>query len=165
MDFDTIKALLEKYWEGETSLQEEARLKAYFGQENIDPRFGKEAELFRFYESEGEKRIESEDFDSTVLEQLEPKAKVVSLRSRFVKYAMGIAASLLLLLTVYPSMEEAINPQSRMAMEDSYDTPEEAYEATKKALLLVSRKLNKGTSKAAAGLTKVNEATEIFHLD
>ena len=42
-----IQALLDKYWEGETSLEEERLLKQYFSGNQIDPRFQTEAPLFR----------------------------------------------------------------------------------------------------------------------
>lgn len=42
-----IQALLDKYWEGETSLEEERLLKQYFSGNQIDPRFQTEAPLFQ----------------------------------------------------------------------------------------------------------------------
>lgn len=44
---DQIAALLEKYWDGESTLEEERVLKAYFSSEKVDPQFEAEAALFR----------------------------------------------------------------------------------------------------------------------
>ena len=35
MDYKYIEQLLERYWEGETTLQEEAILRAFFSQEDV----------------------------------------------------------------------------------------------------------------------------------
>ncbi|MBL7828886.1 MAG: hypothetical protein JNJ57_19785 [Saprospiraceae bacterium] len=44
--FNDIESLLEKYWEGDTSLEEERRLKTYFAQGDVDDRHQKYAPLF-----------------------------------------------------------------------------------------------------------------------
>jgi hypothetical protein len=49
---DQIAALLEKYWEGESSLEEERILKAYFQNAPVNPRFEAEAALFRALQEE-----------------------------------------------------------------------------------------------------------------
>lgn len=166
MDYKMIQKYLEKYWEGETTLEEEATLKAYFNSDSVHPAFEKEAELFRFYQSESKLEMNEIAFEEKVIKQIETPNNVRAMRHRLTRWSVGIAASLLLLLAVYPSLQKDFElDKPSIAMEDTYKTPEEAYAATKKALMLVSRKLNKGTSKAAAGLTKVNDATDIFHLE
>lgn len=47
MDNTQIEALLERYWEGETTLQEERLLKQYFTQQPVDARFKAVAPLFQ----------------------------------------------------------------------------------------------------------------------
>jgi hypothetical protein len=49
---ELIQNLLEKYWEGESSLEEERILKAYFNSADPDPRFKAEAALFRTIRTE-----------------------------------------------------------------------------------------------------------------
>lgn len=46
MKYEQINALLEKYWEGDTSLEEERLLKAYFSAGQIDERLRQVAPLF-----------------------------------------------------------------------------------------------------------------------
>lgn len=46
-NFNDIEALLEKYWEGETSVEEERSLKAYFSAGEVEERFRKFAPLFK----------------------------------------------------------------------------------------------------------------------
>ena len=40
-EYDNIKKIIQKYYEGKTSLEEENILKAYFSSDNIDPEFEK----------------------------------------------------------------------------------------------------------------------------
>lgn len=47
MNYAHIAALLDKYWEGETSIAEEQQLKQYFQAGNIDPRLHAFAPLFK----------------------------------------------------------------------------------------------------------------------
>lgn len=50
-----IKTLLDKYFEGETSIQEERDLQKYFSSSNISPKYLKYAPMFRFFEEEKSK--------------------------------------------------------------------------------------------------------------
>lgn len=46
MQYETITQLLEKYWDGESSIAEERILKTYFSQDEIDPRLAAYKPLF-----------------------------------------------------------------------------------------------------------------------
>jgi hypothetical protein len=52
MNYAQIAALLDKYWEGETSLQEEQQLKQYFRTGPIDPRLQPLAPMFQTLDAE-----------------------------------------------------------------------------------------------------------------
>lgn len=83
MDYKYIEQLLERYWECETSLQEESILRAFFSQPDIPEHLRKYIPLFSF-EIES-KHFWGEDFDTRILEMIgeeKPKAKIVSLTSR-----------------------------------------------------------------------------------
>jgi hypothetical protein len=47
-----IQKLLDRYWEGETNIEEERRLRQYFNAPEVDERFQKFAPLFRLLEQE-----------------------------------------------------------------------------------------------------------------
>ena len=82
MDYKYIEQLLERYWEGETTLQEESILRTFFSQPDIPENLRKFQPLF-ICELEKEEPL-GEDFDARVLEQIgeAPVAKVVTLRNR-----------------------------------------------------------------------------------
>ena len=85
MDYKYIEQLLERYWEGETTLQEEAILRTFFSQPDsleIPESLRKYRALF-VCETQKEEPL-GEDFDARILEQIgeAPVAKTFSLKDR-----------------------------------------------------------------------------------
>ena len=84
MDYKYIEQLLERYWQGETTLQEEAILRNFFSQpdaKDIPESLRKFQALFML---EKEEPL-GDDFDARILEMIgeeEPKTKIVTLTSR-----------------------------------------------------------------------------------
>ena len=81
MDYKYIEQLLERYWQGETTLQEEAILRNFFSQPDIPEHLRTYQPLF---DLEKEEPL-GDDFDERILGMIkedEPKAKVVTLTSR-----------------------------------------------------------------------------------
>ena len=98
MDYKYIEQLLERYWEGETTLQEEAILRAFFSQPDMPDHLRKFQPLFSM---EKEEPL-GDDFDARILNcigQKEPKAKIVTLASRL-KPLFKAAAIVAILLTI-----------------------------------------------------------------
>ena len=99
MDYKYIEQLLERYWEGETTLQEEAILRAFFSQDDVPANLIKYKSLF---DCGLQEETLSDDFDARILEQIgsdEPKAKIVTLASRL-KPLFKAAAIVAILLTI-----------------------------------------------------------------
>ena len=99
MDYKYIEQLLERYWEGETTLQEEAILRAFFSQEDVPANLMKYKLLFNCGLQE---ESLDDDFDVRILScigQEEPKAKIVTLASRL-KPLFKAAAIVAILLTI-----------------------------------------------------------------
>jgi hypothetical protein len=84
MDYKYIEQLLERYWQGETTLQEEAILRNFFSQpeaKDIPESLRKFQALFTVEQEEPL----GDDLDARILEMIgedEPKAKIVTLTSR-----------------------------------------------------------------------------------
>ena len=81
MDYKYIEQLLERYWQGETTLQEENILRSFFSQQDIPEHLQKYKALFTY---EKEEPL-GDDFDTRILEVIgegEPKAKTVTMISR-----------------------------------------------------------------------------------
>ncbi len=76
MNQHNIKILLEKYFEGETNLQEEAQLTQYFQQENILEDLSAYSPIFKFYQHQ--KKIKFPDAIHQNTSQPEMKKSAVS---------------------------------------------------------------------------------------
>lgn len=100
MDYRYIEQLLERYWEGETTLQEEAILRAFFSQEDVPASLMKYKSLF---DCGLQEETLSDEFDARILSSIgqeeEPKAKIVTLASRL-KPLFKAAAIVAILLTI-----------------------------------------------------------------
>jgi hypothetical protein len=149
MDYKHIEELLEKYWNGETSLDEEQQLKAFFRSDDVPASMKTTADLFRFFEAERSNAVE-ENFDRSVAKQLRQRrgGKVVAMMSfaRVARIAAGIAV---VVASVYFVREEVRKAYpEEMMLEDTYDDPRVAFEETKKALMMISKSFGKAKSEA-----------------
>ena len=85
MDFKYIEQLLERYWRCETSLEEEAQLRAFFTKEEIPEHLLRYKDLFVYQQFQQEVLLGA-DFDARVLAEIEVpvvKAKRMTLTARF----------------------------------------------------------------------------------
>ena len=161
MDSNNIKILLNKYWEGDSSLLEEAKLRAYFKRADIAEDLKPYQPLFQFFHSEHEKYL-NEDFDQKLIQNLQSADKPVSKVRRLPYYLMRVAAACLLLLSVYFVINQNFSKPDDSIADHEVLSPEDAYAQTKAALLLVSSKLKKGTDKANEGMAQINKATGVI---
>jgi len=156
MDSKQIEQLLEKYWNCETSLEEERTLRDYFrGQ--VPENLNEVASLFRYFESQQQKEISSPDFDAQVKQQIRqhrPKGKLVNLA-----FAMRIAAGLLVVMVATYFVRLEIRKSYSAEVADTYSDPQLALEETKKALLMLSKGFSKA-QKEAGKLKVFNEAEQ-----
>lgn len=86
MDFKEAERLLERYWQCETSLEEEAQLRDFFVRHDGHLPAGllRYRDLFIYQQSQQEVRL-GDDFDARVLAEVEPtvvKARRMTLRAR-----------------------------------------------------------------------------------
>ena len=128
MELKLVEQLLEKYFQGATTIAEEKQLKAYFSSNDVVPHLVKYQSLFGYFETQ----------KGT---QFEQKLPLQPRKQNTVKW-IGIAASFVLLFGLatfyfYPS-------EPKHEDLGTYDNPEEAFAATQKALLMVSEQVNIG---------------------
>lgn len=151
MDSENIRQLLEKYWNCETSLEEEKELRNYFSGQEIPDNLKETATLFRFFEEESQKSLgESFDKEATRRMKARPQAKVISM-VRFVQMAR-IAAGILVVVAATFFVRQEIKKTYPAEVVDTYSDPKLALEETKKALMLIS----KSFGKAKEGAGKIN---------
>ena len=86
MDYKDIEQLLERYWQCETSIEEEAALRNFFLKEDVPAHLLRYENLFVYQQVQQEVGL-GEDFDVRILAEVEPtvvKAKRLTLTGCFV---------------------------------------------------------------------------------
>lgn len=155
MNSEEIKRLLEKYYEGSTSSEEEQSLKKFFCRDNIPADLRIDQEIFRYYVQSAEIPEPSADFEKNIISAIETENKDSGRlrRRRMFITISGIAAAMLVLAGSYFFFA------GRSELRDTYSDPEVAYAETMKILYQVSSGLNHGT-KALGHLSAMQDETQ-----
>jgi hypothetical protein len=155
MDSKNIKDLLERYWNCETSLEEEQSLREFFRGREIPEQFKETATLFQYFDNQKKQELADSGFEHQVLKKVKaPKeGKVVKLMYNAMRIAAGVAVLLVATFLVRNEIRET-TPQ---AAADTYDDPKLAFEETKKALMMISKSFGTAEDKAKK-LNMFNEA-------
>ena len=130
-DYSHIEALLERYYDAQTSEAEEQRLKDFFLHEEVPAHLQAEKEMFL--------QLQATDVPEGLEERLSQSIDRWDKKHRTLRlqWIGSIAASLLLLFGAGWYLQEP-------PRKDTCATPEEAYMEAQKALVLFSTALNKG---------------------
>jgi hypothetical protein len=158
MSYEQIKTLLDRYFEGETTLEEEAQLGAYFASADVDDRLKAYRPLFAFFRAEA--AVEAPEM---ALPAATWPARLRRL-SAYRRWA-AVAASAAIALAVWywqPKSAEVETPVVAAVDWSKYEVtdPEEALRITKKALKRTSRELNRAADRAAKEITKVKKMAD-----
>jgi hypothetical protein len=155
MDSKNIQALLEKYWNCETSLEEEQQLKDYFRGREIPEQLKETAALFQYFDDHKKKALKDSSFDREVLKKVKSSkdGKVVSIFYNSLKIAAGIAVLVVATFLV----RNEVRKSTPVAVVDTYDDPKIAFEETKKALMMISKSFGNAQDKAKK-INMFNEA-------
>jgi hypothetical protein len=151
MAYNEIRELLERYWQGETSLAEEETLRKFFAGHHADlpPDLLEAQPMFRYFGTQQEIEL--------------PALPLMAVKTRPWDHWMKYAAVVLVAIGIGYAARQVKMKQDHMevaAMEkDTYEDPEQAFAVTQKALKLLAKNLNKGTSQVQK-LSYFNEATE-----
>ena len=162
-----IELLVDKYFEGTTTLEDEKELRTYFNKNEIEESLKQYQPLFQYFEKEKAQKV-SEDFDKKFFEKVENgDAKIVPIRS-FRRRLMRVAAVAAVLIGGYILFQPIGIPDTsnRVAIDWSvHEVNDEqlAYEETVKALRLLSSKLNKGKNKTAKEVAKAEPVTRYLN--
>ncbi len=154
-----IKKILEKYYKGETSLEQENRLKEYFSVSDIPEELIIHKVQFDFYESEKHIEILSTDFDEKIINRIENQ-KITKLnfsRKPVWRLVAGLAAGLLIIFGSYFLINEQIrdnNNTVELTVEE-----QEALDQTVIALTKVSKYINFANEKLQK-MSVINQSME-----
>jgi hypothetical protein len=155
MNSEEIKRLLEKYYEGDTTSEEELLLKKFFNMNNVPPDLRSDQDIFRFYMQMAVIPEPSADFETNIISAIDSEDKELRgfKRRRLFVTLSGIAAAMLIIAGSYFFFTTRSEPR------DTFSDPEVAYAETMKILFQVSARLNQGT-KALGHLSALQDETQ-----
>jgi hypothetical protein len=166
-----MKQLLEKYYAGETSLEEEELIRNYFSSTNTGSDFEIENQLFGALDLN--KSFAPENLEAEIMKSIqESESKVIKTQKISLKAFSTWAAAALLVFSVGFGwyFSQTRNPKM---LADTYQDPQIAYQETMRVLALVGSKMDKARQnlqpiekldnavKVLEPVSKVNEKLEI----
>ncbi len=185
MEANKIEILLEKYFEGETSIAEEKLLGAYFLNGEVEPSLEKYAPLFQLYAQERDIIIDAQERDVLIdAELIAPNTGIdrsailkvnktpgifylnpVFLKAAIVILLISVGATVWMKYSILPKDAGIIASNTRKAKVitfDENDDPQQAYLKIRSALLRVSGEMKKGTEPVQDGMEKMSAATRLI---
>jgi hypothetical protein len=127
MELNRIETILDKYFQGETSISEEKELKIYFSSSDVEHHLEQYKPLFGY-------------FSEAAVQEFKQTIPLPS-KKHNVKW-LSIAASVVVLLGI--STFTYLHQPEESSDLGTYESPEAAFEATQKALSLLSENVNVG---------------------
>lgn len=149
MDYKYIEQLLERFWQCETSLEEEQILRTFFQQREIPAHLLPYKELFAYAQTAKEIKL-GDDFDAKILARIERpvvKARRISFANRLAPLFKA-AAVVAIILSLGTAAQHSFDRSDETdydydAYKDTYTDPQTAYGEISEALMTVSESINK----------------------
>lgn len=155
MKIPEIEILLEKYYDGQTTLDEENVLLRYFSESEVPEHLQPDRDLFLGLAAEKTRETIHIDFEKDILGVIQQTESAKEVHNRLIPqrlyWVSGIAASLMLIIASYFFLQSN-------SIHDTYSNPQLAYNETKKILTYVSTKMNKGLDPVEEGLYSFNNS-------
>ena len=137
--YKNIEQLLEKYFQGETSIAEEKELKVYFSSSDVAQHLEQYKQVFGYF--------------SVAKEQQFEKTIPIASKKRSNVAWLSVAASVVIMLGVGTFYYFNSSNQEVSGKYGTYDDPEIALKETQRALDLISKNVNVGIE----SVTYINE--------
>jgi len=157
MEIKRIKLLLQRFYSGESTIEEEKELKDFFTTNDVPRHLWAEQEMFTYYNVGGKDEILNKELENKIINTIkgaeqDEAIRFVNRKKIFYMVSSAAAVVALLIVAYFAFIFDT-------SMQDTYDNPEIAYMQTKETLLFVSAKLNEGTKDLYA-IGKFDEATK-----
>ena len=150
MDSKQVELIIDKYWAGNTSLEEEKQLQVFFKSNDVPPHMEMYKDLFVSPELAIHPKLDKQ-FDAELISRIS-EDQISS------KWTMFKVAAIALILLIASISVFQIDTKPVFA-EDTFESPEEALEETKKAFILIAEAMNKGEQPVNM-LSKLDQTNE-----
>ena len=156
MDLREAEHLLEKYWQCETSVEDEQKLRDFFAAGNIPSSLKGASELFKFLNVEKGKTL-AINFEGTVTKKLQTRQEGKVIQMFSYGNMARIAAGIVVVVAATFLIRQEIRKSYPKEVQDTYSDPQLAFEETKRALQMISNSFGKA-KKEASKIQMLNEA-------
>jgi hypothetical protein len=139
METKEVKVLLQRYFNGESTIEEERKLENYFQSEKVDEELEEYAEFFGGI-TELSNTVDDSTIEDDVMNHILENESQDKKKYRWLwQTVTGIAASIIIVIGGLLFYQ-----QNNQNIEDSFENPEVAYAVAEDALEYMSAKYNKG---------------------
>jgi len=159
MDYKYIEQLLDRYFQCDTTLEEEQILRTFFAQAEVPDALKQYAPLFVAQQQEKQENTLGSDFDERILSQIGEttpvKARTMSLGERLMPLFKA-AAVVAIILTLGNAAQFSFRDKERSDdinyanYKETYDDPSVAYDQVEDALQLISEGINASATNDSA---------------
>jgi hypothetical protein len=144
MEYKDLKILADRFWEGECSELEENKLREYFRWNDTVPEEFLQVKNYLSLANEESSGL-GIDFDLKILKAVEEKHSNITRSLNFKRFIPYAAAAMLAFGIFFFNPNSPVDSDDTLVqVEDTFDDPEKAFLEVKKALMMVSSKINKG---------------------
>ena len=152
MNEEELNRLIEKYYNGESTEEEERTLREYFSEDNTPEGFDTEKAIFGYYAASGKIPEPSHDFESRIMAGVDESVRTKNSQTirKHLLPILSAAAGILILIGSYLVFIH------RTESQDTFTDPKIAYAETMKILMDVSAKLNRGVQ-SLEPVSKIDE--------
>jgi len=156
-----IKHLLDKFYAGTSTPEEELLLKDYFLTEDIDDSLKADQLLFNALYSETiEVPAEVSERLDKAIDHMGESSRALKPKRQLIPYWVSSAAAIILLcIGFFWITQQSVEPQ----IADTFDDPTEAAIAAEKALAFMSSQLNKGLNQVADARQEFEKVDQILN--
>jgi len=156
MNIQEIERLLERFYNGESTIEDENLLREFFSGGNVPPHLRNLAPQFLYYRDQQQLSITDETLEDKVMSRIEDDRIFflpAGIRRKIIWFG-SVAAGILILVTVLIKVNFYTEK-----ITDTYTDPEVAFQEAKKIMLYVSDRFSKGTEKLDQ-LSKFDEGVD-----
>ena len=153
MDYRELKILLNSYYNGQTTLDEERVIRNFFKKDDIPSELLEEKEMFESYKKIKKESEPNSELNNEIVNLIDHKWEESAKKrlQNIIRFSISAAAGILVILSVNFYFN-----QKPGNIQDTFTDEQEAYEATKEVLMYISNTMNSESAKLS-GLTKINE--------
>jgi hypothetical protein len=154
MKTDELSRLLEKFYKGESTVEEERDLRVFFSGDSVPEGYEAEKAVFRYYMTVLQVPEPSSEFEARIMAGIDESEKnSIALKfRRLILPVISSAAAILLLAGSYFFFVHSSEPR------DTFSDPKLAYAETMKILMDISSQMNHGAV-ALEPVTRINDLT------